>query len=302
MDAKAENTETASAAEATPEAGTETGNAVRTLEERLRAGLTRELGEPPSDAKAMEDKPKEDKPLETEDTSHSDAATKEDKTEEDGEIKDGEVEGLNAKAQAKINERIHELNIKRKNAEAKTEQLETQFNDLNKKVQDENVQAVMKMGLDPEYITPDEAKILKRFEVLREWKRWCRTHRTGYEGSGTKEDPSMTEAEVADQEARIEDELLDIGGTARALWVERTKQMLEDMTAGRKLRLEKAKKPAGKPADPQPPRLPAGTGASRKPLVSAGSKVKTGFDDKEFKEAGADKSALEKQFEKIFGG
>ena len=318
MDAKAEDTETAGAGEAgrttdagrqtTDGAGAKTGNAVRTIEERLEAGLQKVRGEPDGGRQTTDDSPEEvaarsaPPTKETGDETDPENKPPEEKPD-DGEIADGEVEGLSAKAQAKINERIHELNIKRKNAEAKAEQTEAQLKALDGKVRDENVQAVMKMGIDPEYINADEAKTLNRFENLRAWKKWLRTHRDGYEGAGTKEDPSMTVAEVAEREATIEDELLDVAGPARTLWLERSKQMREDMALGRKTRLaEIAKRDApAKKLDPKPPKLPEANGATRRPPVSAGTKGKAVFDKKEFNESGADGSALEKQYEKLFG-
>jgi len=311
MDAKAGTTETASAAAATTDKtddgeGTKTGNAVRTIEERLEAGLK----EVEDRRRKTDDGPEEDAGRQTPDDSpekppveEGDGPEKPPKEGNDGEIEEGEIEGLSAKAQAKINARIHELNIKRKNAEAKAEQTEAQLKALDGKVRDENVQAVMKMGIDPEYINADEAKTLNRFENLRAWKKWLRTHRDGYEGAGTKEDPSMTVAEVAEREATIEDELLDVAGPARTLWLERSKQMREDMALGRKTRLaETAKRDApAKKLDPKPPKLPEANGATRRPPVSAGSKGKAVFDKKEFNESGADGSALEKQYEKLFG-
>ncbi len=302
MDAKAGNTEAAGAGEVdrttddgqqtTDGGGTETGKAVDTLEGRLKAGF---VGEDASQEAADLD----NKPPKVPD--ESDESDKSDGSEEgaEGEIKEGEVEGLSAKAQAKINERIHELNIKRKNAESEAEQTKARLKDLEVKIQDEHVLAVMKLGLDPEYVTAEEAKTLNRFENLRAWKKWFRTHRDGYEGADPKE--NMTAQEVAEREAAVEDELLDVAGPARTLWLERTKQMREDMAAGRKLRIEKASKPKPKTPDPKPPKLPETNGATRKPPVSAGSKGKAAFDPKEFQAAGGDKDALEKQFEKIFG-
>ena len=311
MDAKAGTTETASAAAATTDKtddgeGTEAGNAVRTIEERLEAGLK----EVDDRRRKTDDRPEEDAGRQTPDDSpekppvkEGDGPEKPPEEGDDGEIEEGEIEGLSPKAQAKINARIHEINIKRKNAEAKAEQTEAQLKALDGKVRDENVQAVMKMGIDPEYINADEAKTLNRFENLRAWKKWLRTHRDGYEGAGTKEDPSMTVAEVAEREATIEDELLDVAGPARTLWLERSKLMREDMALGRKTRLaEIAKRDApAKKLDPKPPKLPEANGATRRPPVSAGTKGKAVFDKKEFNESGADGSALEKQYEKLFG-
>ena len=312
MDAKAEDTKTAGAADGkhverkteAPEAG----SAVRTIEERLEAGLQKARGGDEEDAgrQTTDDSPDQKPPAEPDAGAEGEPEKKDRQSPDegdDGEIADGEVEGLSAKAQAKINARIHELNIKRKNAEAKAEQTEAQLKALDGKIKDENVQAVMKMGIDPEYINADEAKTLNRFENLRAWKKWLRTHRDGYEGAGTKEDPSMTVAEVAEREATIEDELLDVAGPARTLWLERSKQMREDMALGRKTRLaEAAKRDApAKKLDPKPPKLPEANGATRRPPVSAGSKGKAVFDKKEFNESGADGSALEKQYEKLFG-
>ncbi len=220
---------------------------------------------------------------------------------EDGEIKDGDVEGLSAKAQAKINARIHELNIKRKNAETRAEDAETRAKVLESRYKDENVQAVTKLGLHPDYFTDGEAKTIKRFHDLRGWKKWLSTHREGYEGSDDKYDPSMSAAKVAEHEAAVDDELLDIAGPARTLWLERSKQMEEDRTRGREARLAdaKRKKSGIKPAL-KPPTLPTRSGATRKPPVS-GARGKAGFDETEFKKDGAGKDALEKQYEKIFG-
>lgn len=286
MDAKAENSEAATeetATELEEQGSTGTRNAAKTIEERL------DLAGP-----APEDKPDEE----------SEAEDQAPDADADGQIKEGEVEGLSAKAQAKINERIHELNVKRKNAEAAAAAAAEQLKALESKLSDEHVQAIAKMGLYPEYVSQEEAKTLSRFENLRAWKRWCRTHRDGYEGAGTKEDPSMTPEQVADREAAIEDELLDVAGPARTLWLERAKQMREDMLTGRKLRLGMKAKGGDekKPPLPKPPKLPEGGGAPRRPPVSGAQKAKAGFNADEFKASGGNKDALQTQYEKIFGG
>ena len=320
--AKAQETETASAATASEEKTTEaekvqSGQAGMTIEERLAAGKTS------SDAQgAIEDRPPvsegesqgedtdegEGQDKDTEEGENADADDKAD--EEDGEIKDGEVEGLNPKAQAKINKRIHALNIKRKNAEAKTEQTESQLTDLGKKIQDASIQAAMKMGFDPNYISTEEAKTLNRVEQLRAWKKFLRANRGGYEGDGTKDFPSKTPEQVAEQEAEIEDELLDIGGPARAMALERMALKDADAAVGRKIRLDQqllggaGKSITGLPpkkVNPKPPRLPESNGATRRPPVSTASKVKPVFDKVEFNKAGGDKAALGKAYDKLYG-
>ena len=292
MDAKADGAEATGADEAIV-TDTDSGSAaLRSIEERLEAGLNQ--------ARADGAPPEDDATPPSEDEVPADETTIE---EEDGKFKEGELEGLGAKAQAKVNARIHELNVKRKNAEAEASALKEKLAPLEEKLADAYVQAVMKTGLDPEYVTPEEAKLLTRAENLRAWKRWLRQHRDGYDGSGAKDDPSMSAEQVAAREAEIEDELLDVAGPARTLWMERTKQMRADMAAGRQLRLNKVLKPGSTPQLPKPPKLPATAGAgARRPLVGAGRREKAVFSSDEFNQAGADENALEKQYEKIFGG
>jgi len=316
MNAKAGTTETAGAAAANPE-DTTAGKA-GTIEERLKL-----RGAPPAgdeaaagDESAGDETAAGDESAGDETAAGDEAATGDESAgdeaaadEDEGKIKDGEVEGLDPKAQAKINKRIHALNIKRKNAEAKTEQTESQLTDLGKKIQDASIQAAMKLGFDPNYISADEAKTLNRVEQLRAWRKFLRAHRgEPYEGSGTKEDPSMSIAEMAEREAAVEDELLDIGGPARTMALERMALKDADAAVGRKIRLARQspdganKSSPPKKVDPKPPRLPGSDGATRRPPVSTASKGKPVFDKAEFNKAGGDKDALGKAYEKIYGG
>lgn len=329
MDAKAENTETASAAPASEDknlksedgsqktedgkktTGSENaqpGRAVRTIEERLQAGLEREFGTlPPEDKDQKTDEPDESDPSkEDEVSSKSDKAAdkpepdkvKDDDSDDEGKLSVEEMEGLSEKAQKKVNARIHEINIRRKNAEAKAEQTETQLNLLKTKIQDENVQSLMKEGFNPEDYSADEAKTLNRFFNLQSWKEFYRKHRGGYEAEDPKN--SLTPEEVAEKEAAIEEPWLDTRAEARKLLQERFAQKRSDEARGRKARLEEENKTTRKP-ELKPPKLPEASGATRKPPVSAGNKPRPVFDKKEFDESGADKNALEKQYEKIFG-
>jgi hypothetical protein len=226
--------------------------------------------------------------------------------DEDGEIKDGEVEGLSPKAQAKINKRIHEINIKRKNAETKAEQTEAQFKILNAKLQDENIKAAIKLGFDPNYGTAEDAKMMNRVENLQAWRSFYRDHAdNGYEGSGAKDDQSMSATEVKRRLYAVEDELMDIGGPTRSKALERQTLKDADAAVGRKIRLEGANKSTTTPqkkVNPRPPKLPENNGATRRPPVSAGSKGKPVFDKEEFNKSGGDKAALGKAYEGIYRG
>lgn len=226
-----------------------------------------------------------------------------DKTDEDSEESEA-IEGVSAKAQAKINERIHDLNIRRKNAEAKAEEAEQRASGLEKRMEDEAVKAAMKLGVSPEYIEPEEAKTISRYNNLLSWRTWCKEHKAGYEGK----DGAMSEEDVAERRETIEEELLEIGPDARRIVSERAKQQHADMMLGRKLRLARtqasgaARKPKLKP--PVLPSKPAGagTGAPNKPPISAGKGAPAAFSEDEFNKDGADEDALEKQYQKLMAG
>jgi len=309
--AKAQDTITAGAAAATQE-DTTAGKAGTTIEERLklRGVLPMETPEGETETPEGETETPEgetETPEDETETPEGETETPEGETEtsadEDGEIKDGEVEGLSPQAQAKINKRIHKINIRRKNAEEKAEQTESQLKDLGKKIQDENIQAAMKLGFDPNYISAEEAKTLNRFQYLRAWKKFLSTHREGYEGDG-KEIPSKNAEQVAAWEAEIDDELLDIGGSARTLALERISLKDADAAVGRKIRLAGANKSTTtkppKKVNPKPPKLPESNGATRRPPISTATKGKPVFDKTEFVKAGGDKDALEKAYQKIY--
>lgn len=274
------------------------GNAGMTVEERLKARGAPAADEV-DDGEVDDGRQATDADQDEEDDGAEDGA--------DGEIKEGEVEGLSPQAQAKINKRIHKLNIRRKDAESKAEQTESQLKALNERIQDENVQAAIRLGFDPNYINAEDAKTLNRVENLRAWRSFYRAHRdNGYEGSGEGDDRSLTAAEVARRLDAVEDELLDIGGSARALARERLALKDADAAVGRAIRLGR-QAPAGagnappRKVNPKPPRLPAGgDSASRRPPVSAGAKNKPAFDKGEFEKDGGDKNALEKQYQGIY--
>jgi hypothetical protein len=222
-------------------------------------------------------------------------------------LKPGDVEGLSEKAQAKVNERIHELNVKRKNAEAKATDLETEVATLKGKT-GAVFEAVAKMGLAPEYVAEAEAKQIQRYEQLKVWNRWLTRNAAGYEGSDDKEDPSWTQEQVADAKLKVEEELMELAPVARGLWTSKIEQMKADLERGRKARLAEERAKAGptagqgRKAPAKPPKLPDGGAGSRRPPVSAGAARRSAFDEKQFQADGGGRSALEKQFEAIIGG
>ncbi|MFA5187304.1 MAG: hypothetical protein WC551_12570 [Patescibacteria group bacterium] len=221
---------------------------------------------------------------------------------QEGEIKEGEIDGLSEKAQAKVNKRIHEINIKYKNEAERAQDLESRLEGVEKKLSSESIKSAVRLGIDPNYIEEDGAKLLQEFDNLKAWKRFCTLNRDeDYEGTGTPEKPQYTRAQIRELEAGIDDRLLDVAGPARQTWSEARKQQLADQEAGRKLRLAKAKPSNARP-DPNPPKLPTRKGASSVPPVGTQGRRRAGFDQGQFKTEGADRNSLNKQFEKMFGG
>lgn len=266
------------------------------------------------------------------DDADDDDANAEDPDLNDGKIKDGEIKGLAPEAQAKVNQRIHEFNVKRKNAQAEAETAKARVTELETK-QGDLFKEVAKLGLAPDYVTKDEAAKIARYDVLKGWNRWLSAHLgENYEGSDPKTDPSMTAAEIRDAKAEVEEELMELAGEAKSIWKTKVQLMQADMARGRAARLAEAAA-GGKKTDDgtaiaggrqttddgsgkkktddgagkkkivmTPPKLPAGSGATRRPPISAGGKPPAAFDQGEFKEQGANRGALTKQFEKVFGG
>jgi len=228
----------------------------------------------------------------------------EQKPEDEGKIAKDEIPGLTESAQGKINERIHEINIRRKNAEAALAEREKEFNEAKERLKslemlsDEQLANVAKRtGLLPQYLEKEEGKIVEEYENLKGYRGWLRQHRSGYEGTGEK-DPSMSAEEVADQELKVEDRLEEIGAKARGTIERGISVIREDLAEGRKLRLARKVKSAEKKFTP-PPVLPKGKTSAGGPLIGSAGKARATFNQEEFVKDGASGSALEKQYQKI---
>jgi len=234
----------------------------------------------------------------------------------EGKIKDGEIKGLAPEAQAKVNQRIHEFNVKRKNAQAEADTAKARVTELEAKQGDIFVE-VAKLGFAPDYVTKDEATKITRCENLKAWNRWLGEHLgEDYEGSDPEKDPSMTAAQIKKMKAAVEEELMELSADVKSLRTTTVRLMQSDLARGRKARLaeeagktddepgkKKTEDGAGKKkVDLKPPKLSGANGATRKAPLSAGDKKPPAFDQKEFKEQGGNKTALVNQYAKILGG
>jgi len=217
--------------------------------------------------------------------------------EDDGEIRTGEIQGLSESVQNKVNERIHEINVRRKNAEAELEQTKTELETLKTGLDDSMRETIKRIGLRPEYLTKDEIKKVERYRDLQGYKKWLRQHPDGYEGRGEK-DPGITAEGVKEQLTAVEDDLADLTLEARELERRHDKLFLADAETGRKFRLAKEGK-GGKKTVTRPPNM-SQQSATRRPVVSAGQDKKPAFDKGEFEKDGANPAAFRKQYGKLF--
>jgi hypothetical protein len=228
--------------------------------------------------------------------------------ETDDQVKAGEIKGLSEQAQQAVNKRIAKITKARKAAEEKASTTEAELTTLRAKLDGGFDGMVKKLALHGDYVSKDEAKLLERYETLKTQKRWLAQHRSGYVGKGTEEEPEFTAKTISEREMDVDEELMDIAGSAKSTWESTVKTIREDLAAGRKARAEAAKATSktngeGKTKTPpaKPPKIPATGDGLRKPPAASNRKDRGSFDPEEFKKSGGGKTALENQFKRLFG-
>jgi len=219
-------------------------------------------------------------------------------------VKKDEVKGLTAEAQEAVNRRIGKVVAREKTAIERAETAETELEAARSKLDSGLPELVKRLGLHGDLVTKAEAETIDRYGKLRAQRSWCRQHEDGYEGRG-EGDPSVDAKTVRQRLVQIEDELDDMGSTAKEIQARVERQAREIWAAGQKALKQRPevrgqKSETGKPkAVLNPPKIPGGTGTPKAPAST--KKARTGFDQAEFKKDGGGKSALEKQFEKLYG-
>lgn len=233
------------------------------------------------DAKADDAKPQEteaaDEAAEESDESDTDA-----EAEDDAEETEAEDTG---KAEAKhdsprVEKRIAKLTAQREEMREKYEAAEARVKDLEQQV-------VQPIGLHPDYLKPEERTLIAEATALDERRAFLIRHiGRGYDDPKNA-DKSLTAEQIAEELVQVERSAGRIA-KAQALYDERKQQMLDDMRAGRQLRLAKAKLP--KPAAPKPvaPATRPGATAS-KPVAQ--QVQRSGIDLDRFAKNGGDKEA-----------
>jgi hypothetical protein len=257
-----------------------------------------------------------DEETSSEETTQDAAATDEAESEEDaGEeaaeeqpadaLKKGDVKGLSEEAQAAVNRRIGKVVAREKQAIERADAAESELKAVQEKLEGGLPELANRLGLTADLLNKSEAETVERFTKLKGQRTWCRKHANGYEGKG-EGDPSVDADTIRDRLVEIEDAMDEVGPKAREI-LARTERQARDIWAAGRAALKN--KGTGK-AEPKgeserkpltkPPKLPgAGAGAPKAPVSAR--KGKSSFDAGEFKRDGGGKSALEKQFEKLYG-
>jgi hypothetical protein len=222
----------------------------------------------------------------------------------EGSIKDGEIPGLKPEIQASVNQRIGKVVARQKAAEEKAAEAEAKVTQLQEQRDAVDRAEAFKLGLHPEYLSKDEVEVMKKDSSLAAAEKWLLENFDGYEGDGTAENPKYTAGQVRMRYAEVKEERAILGSQAAAIRGRAMKELLEDLKAGRQLRLSKAAQAKKftqtvKKTVVKPPAVPSGANASGKPPVSVTNKGKADF-AKTFDEKGQNKEALESAYESLF--
>lgn len=265
-------------------------------EEAAAEGAEEEAGEEEPEAESEESEESEEDDGDDEDAEGEDL------------IRDGEIEGLSERSQAKINKRIHKVNVRRKNAEQEAAQLKQRVETLEAGSSQEFAREAVRLGFAPDYLNEAEVKLLQRDDELRAAEDFLFENLDGWEDGEGKEYDGKTMRRRY-REVRAERE--GVQARAAAIRMERGKQMRDDLAAGRRLREEGAKAPeSGKPrpkasvADPAkqparkkapiPPALPQGGASPSRAPKSTGSQTRRGFDAKTLVTEGVTQDSLQR--------
>ncbi len=233
---------------------------------------------------AKDEVPNGGEPAEPESESEEEEES-EDEDEEEGEEEQEEgEEGKEPKGReerSRAERRIAKLTAQRAEAREKLEVAEERVRELEGQVAGQ-------IGLHPDYLTQAERKQIADATALEERRAFLIRHiGVGYDDP-KDEGKSLSAAEIAEELVAMEKATGAIA-SAHALYDERKKQMIEDMKAGRQLRIDRERLPKPKKKTPvaAPPAAPAA--APAKPVSDPVKR--SGFNEERFKANGGGKDA-----------
>lgn len=222
--------------------------------------------------------------------------------------------------QEKINRRIAKLTAQRKEAreaaaeaEAKATAAEAKAAAAESRLSGDHAEQALGLGLHPEYVKPEELKVLQEAGRVERARAWLWDHLfdpNGYEGDGTVENPSYTQEQIRRRYAEVDRQWQGLGPRAAALREVKSQEMLRHMRLGRAAEAAGWKPAAAKPkpapapgarAPAAPPPAPAAAATPGRAVAAAGRPPRGTFSREAFEKDGGGEEALQKQYEAAFG-
>jgi hypothetical protein len=224
---------------------------------------------------------------EADDTADNDDADADEESESDGETK------TDAKAHTgqRAEKRIHKLTAQRNEAREKLEATEKALTAAREA-------ANSQVELQADYLKADELALIKKATGLIDRRKFLiKKLGIGYEDD---KDPSksLTAEQVAEELSSIDD-FSDEIGNAQRIYRERKQQMLDDMKAGRTLRLSKQALTKNKPAPTVKSTTPSAT-ATRS--VASSQTTRRGVSIDRFNKNGGGADAAIRELEELVPG
>lgn len=178
---------------------------------------------------------------------------------------------------------------------AQREEMRERYEESKARIEELEAQVVQPIGLHPDYLTPDERTLIANATALDEKRAFLIRHiGRGYDDPRDA-NKSMSAEQIAEELVAVERNAGRIA-KAQALYDDRKQQMIEDMLAGRQLRLAKNK--LTKPTVPKPPVAPAvKPGATSQPVSQ--QVQRKGVDLDRFDRNGADKDAAARELAEL---
>jgi hypothetical protein len=126
-----------------------------------------------------------------------------------------------------------------KEAEERAKAAEAKLAELSAKADPDMLKVAETTGIAPEYLTPTEAKTIKEYQEWKNTQAFCQKHlKTGWQHP-TDSTKDWSSEDLAEQLAKANEILIDLGPEVRPLMRTKAQQMAEDRALGRKIRLEK---------------------------------------------------------------
>lgn len=245
------------------------------------------LDEAESDADE-DDAADDDDSDESDETSDDDEDSDEESdTDDDGdEAEDGDTADARRQMGARAQKRINKLTAQRNDFREKLDAAEKRLKSLEDR-------SHASIPLDPDYLSADEAQLIKEANEMLDQREWLMEHiGVGYEDEND-ESKSLSAKDVAKRLAgldRASEQIAD----AQRIYRERKRLQIEDMKAGRALRLSKDAVKTTKAKRPAPPKVKS-TSPGQVPKKKPSTSSRRGINLDRFKKNGGGEDAAARE-------